>query len=228
MIEQDPILITGIPRSGASVVAKIINACGAFGGTMTNERGGCENDRIRDAIVKSYLNLCGIDIDGQYPLIEQGNWLWIPKDLKVKVESVITKEGYKSGSWMYKDSRLALTSTSWAIAFPNAKWIIVRRRTGDIVQSCMKTAYMSAFKDPKIREAVSVKTEEEGWLWMVHQYELQFVKMIQDGLNCKVIWPERMKRGDYHQLYDTLDWLGLPWKNDVISMINPLILGKQK
>jgi hypothetical protein len=51
--------------------------------------------------------------------------------------------GYKQGiPWMYKDTKMCQMWPVWNFAFPNARWIIVRRRTGDITQSCVKTAFM--------------------------------------------------------------------------------------
>lgn len=117
----------------------------------------------------------------------------------------------------------------WQYAFPDAKWIIVRRRTGDILQSCSKTAYMNAFKDGGRGRVNQIISEEEGWLWMVHEYEARFVELINSGANCQVVWPERMMYGDYKQLYQTLDWLGLSWKSEILSVIDPLFLsGRQK
>ena len=57
------------------------------------------------------------------------------------------------------------------------------------IGSCKKTGYMKAFKDIAKQTAVGVNTEEEGWLWWVHEYEKRFVEMITEGLDCKVIYP---------------------------------------
>jgi hypothetical protein len=219
-----PILITGIPRSGASMIAQAINICGAFGGTMTNKRGMFENDRIRDTIIKSYLQFCGVDEQGQYPLLKIEDSPLIPTDFQNKVEKIIKEEGYREGQWMYKDSRIGWMWQVWHYAFPDAKWIIVRRRTGDITQSCIKTGYMKAFKEEKIRSEIGVVSEEQGWIWMAHQYEEKFKQMINEGLNWKIVWPERMMYGDYKQLYETLDWVGLKWKSEVLTVIDPLFL----
>jgi hypothetical protein len=82
---------------------------------------------------------------------------------------------------------------------------------------------MSAFKDSEKRKAIDVTTERDGWLWLVHEYEKRFVEMITEGLNCKVVYPERLVYGDYSQLYETLDWLGLRWKHSIFNYIDPLL-----
>ena len=101
--------------------------------------------------------------------------------------------------------------------------LIVRRRTGDVIQSCIKTGYMRIFKDPVIRSEFLFETEAEAWLWWVHEYEKRFVAMIESGLNCRIIWPERMVTGDYKQIYETIEWLGLKWNNNIPRIIDPLL-----
>ena len=219
MKQHSPILITGAARSGSSMIAATINICGAFGGNMaglnhTNKRGMFENVQIRDRIVKPYLEKINADQKGQYPLPEVEN-MDIPLNWQTKIDHVLIEEGYVGGCWMYKDSRSALIWPIWHYAFPDAKWVIVRRRTGDIIKSCLKTGYMTAYND------------EKGWLEWVHQFEQRFVEMITEGLNCKIIWPERMVHGDYQQLYELCDWLGLPWKSEALNYIDPLLWGSR-
>lgn len=226
MIKQSPILITGCPRSGASMIAAAINVCGAFGGRMA-ERKMFTNDRILEEVIEPYFGDIEADLLGQYPLPIM-NDLTIPMNWKQKVEQIIIDQGYEKGQWMYKDSKSSLVWPIWNYAFPNAKWIIVRRRTGDIIQSCLKTAFMIAFIYANNQRAIGVNTEQDGWLWWVHQYEKRFVEMIEAGLNCKVIWPERMVHGDYQQMYETLEWIGLSWNKEIVNLIDPLLWGSRQ
>lgn len=220
-----PILITGAARSGTSMIAGIINICGAFGGIMSgpnrnNAKGMFENHSIRQDIMKPYLHGIGVDQLGQYPLPDTKK-MPIPNDLKERVESVMIKEGYMDGPWMYKGAKMSLTWPMWEHAFPDAKWIIVRRRSADIVRSCMHTGFMRAFDSKVIRDSVGVNTPEEGWLWWVRQHEFHFIEMIESGLNVKVIWPDRMVTGDYTQVMEMIDWLGLEWNPEVFNFIDP-------
>ena len=208
----DPILITGVPRSGSSAIAAVINICGAFAGTMS-KKGMYSNDTIREFFVKPYLDRLNVDVDGQNPLPSTDSVI-VPAYWKDRIEQAIIDDGYKDGAWMYKDSRLTVTWPLWNISFPDAKWIIVRRRTGDVIQSCMKTGYMKAFED------------EAGWLTMVDAYEERFRQMIAEGINHRIIWPERMVDGDFNQLYELCDWLGLKWDNKAMDKINNLLWSK--
>jgi hypothetical protein len=210
-METAPILITGIPRSGSSMIAATINLCGAFGGEMS-KRGMYCNDRIREELVKPYFTVVGADVDvlKDFPIFEMDPINW-----KDKVEKILSEQGYSGGPWMYKDSRLCQMWKVWDKVYPNAKWIIVRRRTGDIIESCLKTKYMKAH------------TVREGWLDMVHVYEKRFAEMVMNGLNCKVIWPERMVDGDYKQIQETIEWLGLTWDPTSLQYIETLLWGSR-
>lgn len=222
MIDKHPIVITGIPRSGASMIAGVVHRCGAFGGEMSGYKGVNENDAIKETLEKPYLASVWADEMGQYPLPEKRR-IKIPVTWKESVEEIMERQGYKDGEWFYKSSRATLLWEIWHNAYPHAKWVIVRRRTGDIVESCKKTGYMKAFKSEDKQKAVGVKTEEEGWLWWVHEYEKRFVEMIIEGLDCKVVYPARLVYGDYSQLYEMLDWLKLKWSPKIFNYIDPLL-----
>jgi hypothetical protein len=227
MIKQEPILVTGTARSGAGIIAGIFVKGSAFGGIMTNSRGMYENDQIRETIVKPYLQTIKTDPSGQYPLPELSK-LSIPYNWRSQVEAIIQNQGYSSGPWMYKDSRIGLMWPIWHYAFPNAKWVLVRRRTGDIIESCTKTAYMNMFKDASIRQVVGVENEEAGWLWWIHEYEKRWVEMMNEGVNVRVLWPERMVYGDYSQLFEILDWLGLHWSSEIINFVDSSLWTSRK
>jgi hypothetical protein len=222
---NSPILISGIQRSGSSMVAGVINICGAFSGTMSganklNGRGVCENDKIHDEIVAPYLKELGVDVFCQYPLPNTEK-LNIPANWNKRVLNALREDGYKGGPWMYKSSKSCLLWPIWHYAFPNAKWLIVRRRTGDIIRSCQRTNFMSAFKSEDNQKMVYCKSEQDGWKWWIHQQELRFVSMIEGGLNVKIVWPERMVSGDYSQLYEAVLWCNLSWKSEVFNFIDP-------
>ena len=202
------------------MVAGIFKICGAFMGTLDGEDKNFENVGIRDAVVVPYLKSIDADPGCQYPLPNIKS-MPIPVDWESRIASCLTKDGYTTGKWAYKSSASSLIWPVWHYAYPDAKWVIVRRRTGDIVRSCMKTDFMRAFRNPQNQRAIGAKDVLEGWKWWVHQFEARFVEMITEGLNCKVIWPERMVSGDYQQIMETVDWLGLKWKSEVLGYVDP-------
>lgn len=213
-MDNSPIIITGCARSGTSMVAGTINMSGAFGGNMHgpnkyNAKGMFENVAVKMTLDKPYLSFIGCDTKGQYPLPDTEKLL-IPNDWGDKVRAIFESEGYTSGPWMIKLARACLTWPVWHHAFPNAKWIIVRRRDTDIIDSCMNTAFMNHYTTP------------EGWQGWVDHHKKCFVEMVEAGLNVKQIWPERMIISDYSAVHDMIDWLGLTWKpEEVENFISP-------
>lgn len=220
-IEKSPILLTGCARSGTSMVAGVFNICGAFGGTMSgpnryNEKGMFENVFIRDRVEKPYLRSINMDPLGQNPLPDTRNMM-IPNNWRSQIEKVMLRERYTEGPWFYKGAKACLIWPIWHHAFPKAKWIIVRRATRDIVNSCEKTAFMHK------------RTGRDGWLDWVHHHEEKFVEMIQAGLNVKIVWPNRMVNGDYEQMFETLEWAGLKVKpQEIINFIEPKLWHSRK
>lgn len=213
-IEKSPIIITGCARSGTSMVAGAIDICGAYGGILTgpskyNQKGQFENTYIRDQVEKPYLRLQNLDPLGQFPIADTKN-LSIPTTWRNQIENVLIREGYKEGSWYYKGAKACQIWPVWNYAFPDAKWVIVRRRSSDIADSCLNTAFMRYYKT------------HEGWITWVNAHEEKFVEMVQAGLNVKIIWPERGIKGNYEQLYEVIEWLGLTWRAEkVMDFIEP-------
>ncbi len=213
---NQPIFITGAERSGSSLIARIFSMCGAFTGVINKMY---ENVELKQ-ICHTYLEKYKVNNE----LICPTKSLTIPINWKEKVDAILLGcECYKDGPWMFKDSQLTRMWPVWHFAYPNAKWVIVRRKTPDIIHSCVKTSYMKMFKDVKNCMKVNAKTEQEGWLWWIHEYEKRFVEMIEAGVNIKQVWPERMVTGDYQQIYETLEWLGLPWDYKIVETIDPLL-----
>ena len=220
-IDKSPILVTGAARSGTSLIGGVINICGAFGGNMFpgnkyNAKGMFENIHLRESVDKGYLKSIKMDPKGQFPLPDT-NSIPIPSDWRRQVETIMLKDGYKDGEWFYKGARSCLFWPVWHYAYPNAKWVIVRRRTADIATSCMNTGFMNHY------------SEYDGWVKWVNHHEDKFVEMIQAGLNVKQIWPEPLIRGDYEQLNEVIEWLGLTWKSkEVIDFIEPKLWKSKK
>lgn len=213
-INQSPILITGCARSGTSLIAGVISLSGAYGGKLlgpnpANAKGMFENSRIRESVEKTYLKSIGCDPKGQNPLPDTSN-MPIPSDWKHRVDSIMLEDGYQSGPWFYKGAKMCLNWPVWSYAYPNAKWVIVRRRSADIATSCLNTSFMNAY------------SSHADWIKWVNHHEEKFVEMMQAGLNVKVIWPERLVKGNYEQVYELIEWLGLTWKpKEVIEFIEP-------
>ena len=214
-----PVFVTGARRSGASLIARIIRICGGFTGNVDKMM---ENRALR-YISMNYHTTIGADSKGQYPLPESSQ-ITIPAQWQNQITSEIIKQGYDGKRlWLYKGTLICQAWPMWHYAFPSAKWIIVRRRPGDIAESCIKTTWMDAMKQEDIRNQIGVNSEHAGWIWWIREHEKRFVEMIEAGVNCKMIWPERMVQGNYQQIYEMLDWLKLKWTSKIVDEIDPML-----
>ncbi len=216
---HDPILITGCARSGTSMTAGIINICGAFGGEMFgpnrfNQKGMFENQDIRTNIDKPYMSKIGADPNGQKPLPNNRQVFEVSQPeidhLRESVIKSITSQGYVDGQWFYKGHRLCVTWYIWHKAFPNAKWVIVKRDHAGIIRSCIKTRFMNAYRDAA------------GWQSWIDVHEQRFKEMKIAGLNTFEFWPSEMTEGDFTSAQQLINWLGLKWdKGLCLAFIDP-------
>jgi len=219
------ILVTGCARSGTSIVGGIINMCGAFGGQMSpgnrhNQKGMFENAVIRNHITKPYLRSLGVDPMGQWPLPNLENLL-IPVDWRQRVEQVLLDQGFDGQQKVfYKGAKMCLFWPVWNYAFPKARWVIVRRRSGDIASSCEKTGFMSAFGRKDVQRAVGADNERDGWLFWINHHLSCFRAMQDAGLDVRVVWPERAVDGDFSEMKELIDWCRLDWNPDVLGFVD--------
>ena len=207
-----PILITGAARSGTSMTAGIISLSGAFGGqlsqaTIYNKKGMFENSVIRDYIVKNYLKNNGWDTMAQDPLPNittvQEQAKVTGERFRVQILKAIKDQGCRfDRPWFYKGAKMCLIWPVWAEAFPDAKWVVVRRNAEDIVRSCLRTGFMRAYK------------HRSGWLGWVAEHEKRFEEMHDAKLGCREVWPQRMINGDFTEMQSVINWLGLSWDLD--------------
>ena len=209
-----PILITGCARSGTSMISGIIDGHGVFGGetsgpTRYNARGMFENARIRNEVVKPYLKGIGVDPLGQYPLPDV-TALDPFEGLQDTVAAILRDQGYTEGRWYYKGAKMCLIWPLWAEAFPDAQWIIVRRRDEDIIRSCMLTGFMRAYAGAK------------GWSGWVEEHKKRFAEMWAAGLQVREVWPARLLTGNFSEARNMIEWLGLEWNEEVTrAFIDP-------
>ncbi len=211
---QDPILIVGCARSGTSITAGTISICGAFGGEMYGpsaqaQRGMFESRYLRTNIVKPYLKSIGVDPMGQKPLPNNRQVFEVSKpeaeQWKKNIEDMVIREGYKDGPWFIKCTKSAHFWYMWHLAFPKAKWIIVRRNHKDIINSCVKTRFMRAYKDAA------------GWQRWIDQHEKRFAEMRTAGLDLTEFWPSYLCEGKWGYGKEFVEGLGLYFNEKMIK-----------
>ena len=223
---RDPIIITGCARSGTSMTAGIVHLCGAFGGEMFgpnkhNQKGMFENSEIRQRIVKPYLKKIGCDPLGQRPL-PNNRQVFEVSDRQAQVWrdricSIMRAQGYAGGPWFYKGAKICLLWYLWHRAFPSAQWVIVRRRSEDIADSCLRTSFMRAYRD------------RQGWLQWVAQHERRFDEMKQAELNVREFWPSQVVEGNFDHARELVADLGLEFNERMVkAFIDPTLYRRGK
>lgn len=213
---QNMILITGAERSGSSIVAKVFSMCGAFGGDCNQMNENISIKALHHLYIDKKSDGCHmVDLSKTH---FKGTWNDIVMD-------AFYDDGMNaSHTPFYKDSAIAQTWQLWGDAFKDAKWIIVRRRTGDVIESCIQTAYMLRFKKETNRKIINVTSERNGWLWWVHQYEERFIKIIEKYPdNYRIVWPEKMAIPDFTQMQEAIEWAGLQWNPEIEKTIPSLL-----
>lgn len=213
-----PILVTGCARSGTSLVAGIIDKCGAFGGETTpplphNPKGQFENDTLR-GLLKEWISLQGYDKMGQKPL-PVTNKLESWPVFKSHIEYVFKEQGYEGGPWYYKEAKLCLVWPMLHKNFPNAKWVFVRRPCESIVKSCLKTSFM--------RKRNSWKEWVE---WVSHHLKC-LDEMKGAGLDVTEIWSNKIVKGDFSEIKPFINRSGLKWDEDIVKdFVEPKYYGR--
>lgn len=217
-----PIFVTGIQRSGSTIVANVLRVCGAYPGLTSTMM---ENVYLMD-YVDNYYNSIHKDPRGQFPLPDPTD---LPHASKWKddINKLWERQAYrrKKGPWLYKGSRICQTWPVWYSAFPEGRYIIVRRRTGDVLNSCKKTAYMNAFEREDVQSQINVSSVDEGWLWWVHEQEKRQQELIDTQANHMIIWPDRILEGDYTQMKKMVEWVGLKWTDRAIEILDNALKG---
>lgn len=224
MEKDTPVFITGIERSGASIITRILAMSGAEIGRVNNMyengdlsklflnvRNSCK-DLEKDADSCFYGNVCNSHFNGCI--------CHDRLDIRGKVDEIRKSQNMGFKTWYFKHSCL---SEVWKVVhanYPNAKWIIVRRRPFEIINSCLKTGHMKMFRDRD--------NEQECWLKRIHKYEDNWKDMIKSDIQYMEIWPDRLVHEDYSQVIKMLNWVGLQWNPAIIKIINPLFENVRK
>lgn len=194
-----PILITGCARSGTSLTASIFKAHDLDLGTVN---GLFENTSIREHLLKPMIERAGGDRLGQSRLPSIGVNPPV-SSLRARVEKHFT------GPWAYKDAMLSLVWRTWADAFPEAKWVIVRRSVESIAKSCMYTPFMRAYQ-----------TESE---W--HDWALACIWRLQDlrcSMKCPEIDMDQVMRGNFESMRKAFEYCEIEFEQPLAeSLLDP-------
>ncbi|MDH3232203.1 MAG: sulfotransferase [Alphaproteobacteria bacterium] len=202
------ILITGAARSGTSLTARILQAHGVCLGADNQVNTLWEHQAIRQDILKPMLRAIGADPLGQGPLPHMTKFRPDPA-LRNRIEWHFLG---RPRPWGYKDAKITLTWPMWHAAFPDAKWIIVRRETDAIIDSCLRTHFMKRYGDNR-----------DGWHQWVAFHLKQFKAMAAADVDVLEVWPQAFIE-DPSQFSEVTDFCNLPFRQKhVTEAIDPAL-----
>lgn len=189
------ILITGCARSGTSLTAQVLEACGAKLGRVNDLY---EHTGVRDELVKPFLSSIGADPLGQSSLPEDG--YRFPGDWPERVEAQL------GAADTYKGAKMALVWPLWRAAFPQARWVICHRNAHDIAASCMRTRFMQAFD-----------TQEDWREWALRYKER--LTDLQRAVEHVAVWPQDAIIGDAEVYRPVVEHCGLTWNREAVQAV---------
>lgn len=203
------------------MVMGILAACGLWlgrtvPGGAANPKGFFENWVLRERINKAILRQAGCDPLGVTPLppLER-----LPQatNLRAAVLAAIAREGYDGQRpWGFKDAKLTLTWPIWRRHFPEARWVLVRRSTDDVVSSCLRTPFMAQHSnDPKF------------WHQFAEAYIARLNVLKRSEVWWREIWAEEIIADRFDNLTELLEVLDLePRVDKVREFVEPRFWGR--
>ncbi len=124
---------------------------------------------------------------------------------KERVKDIIVKQGYKGGEWLFKDPKMTLQWQVWADAFPDAKWIMVRRPTEQIAESCLRTSFMKAHSN------------KQDWLNYAQEHVNRMEALKESGADVREILSSNLVAGQLNDIHEMIEWAGLEWQEEEVK-----------
>ena len=212
----DPVIITGTARSRTSMTTQILELSGLFLGdviqeTKSNPQRQLENHHIIKQVQKPHLKQYGFDHKGQNPL-PPVKWHEPDPARRTMVLNIMKKQGLKPKmKWGFKDTKPCLDWRTWNDAFPNAYWIVTERKDQDVIQSCLRTTFMTKYKD------------ESGWQIYIDEHKKRFKDMFNNLERIYKLNTDDVVKFKFDVLEKIIKDIGLNWDYDKVkAQIKPI------
>ncbi len=161
-------IITGMHRSGTSVVAEALGWGGLFlgdhlkGPSRFNPEGYFEDQEMIQ-FHEELLQLNGTAWDANESLQN----LSVPEKCYSRARELVAGKFHGQPVWGWKDPRTTLFLEFWDRILPEAKWIFVIRRPAEVVSSMLERGDMRRFSTIPIKRALRTMR-----LWLVYNQRI--------------------------------------------------------
>ncbi len=210
-----PILVTGFPRSGTSLLAGILHHCGAWtgetlAGDVHNPKGYFENERLHGtyAFYADIMDPATWKIPDPYD-VEQ---------MKSNILKYLTVQRYDGDRpWLYKASFTVTHAKQWLEIFPDAYWIYASREPFDILESCMN---------------VWDRGERDAWIHSMCKFSELWMKTCARLLKCEnrtMMDMGLVAAGDLSKVRAFVEeYDGLEWTQEAEDFVDPKLWKRWK
>lgn len=161
MIEQNPILIAGPPRSGTTMIAGLLNHHGVWIGQGrttqypgTNPKFVSENQEIKN-ILKSQAQKIGYT-NWEVPLPDGCSG----SELKYLLEQVVPE----GSSWLIKTSWTLLFYDFFIEAYPEARWVFPKRNLRKVLDSMNRHPGMRKHPDKQKKRFIAALQARQSFI----------------------------------------------------------------
>lgn len=210
MMKDRPIFVTGMPRSGLSLVAGFLSACGAWTPPETPRRRAHRylNHEILIRVSRPIFRGLKASASGFGTIPETVRFEAIAGEvaptIRREVLRILGEQGYEGGPWIYRSADACVAWPLWDMAFPEALWVLVRRPVPAIVFSCRSTGYARGPKD------------DVWWERWARAYIVKFGEMGVGGPSIFDVRPHLWFTGSLIEPTRLLDAVGLTADDDRI------------
>lgn len=200
----------GSHRGGTSLTCQVLEALGVdfghglAGPSRSNPCGFYENLKMRQ-VLKRWLGKLGVDALGQWPQMERD---WWPTEYQATKFAADMRAALGSAEAQKDPKMLALWPLAH-VAFPDARWLIVRRDAEQIARSCARTSFM-----------LRLGTEKAWKGWAEEQHRRLDDAMRETG--GAEVWPDATDPASFRPV----EALGIAFDTDrVASVLRPELWG---
>ena len=211
-----PILVTGLPRSGTSLVMGLLAACGLWlgripPGAAENIHGYFENIILRENVQKEILRRGRFDPLG-VRILPPPNWLPGIPEFRALIAAALAIQDYDGARpWGFKEPKMSLMWRLWDRHFPAARWVIVRRPPEQVIDSCMRARFMRHHS-----------SDRAFWQRFVEDYLLRLGELEDSVGWCRVVESAEIVAGRFQPLETLVGEFNLTWRSDAVhSFVAP-------